>query len=242
MRFEDLRDLVDVDRNMGQVYPPRPIHRLPDKGARFHGLSALKDFIRRLTFQRTIANDESQAFKVPADKIKIYGPDEAQEDQKVTGVGIVPGPYSYDEKWVYSLGRPEEDDNTVDVYGRGTALITLGYYVEQITIESVAAAYPTVRGINEGIRYAIRFFTDSGQLYLKCPKYFDQEACFSITSGAGYATDFVFESQGRRLAHLQVEFWIPEVALIDVKTLRPVMDYGPNDENIRDGNVYATLE
>lgn len=241
MRLEQFEGLVDIDSNLGRVFPSLPLKPLPDKGARFHGLSRLKEFIGRLTFQRTIAGDKTQSFKVPRDKIQIFTPDTAAENPQLPGIAFIPGSYSYDEKWVYSLGRAEEDDNTIDKYGKGTALVLLGYYTEDFTIESVAAKYPTVRGINEGIRQAMRQFADGRMLYLKCPDYFDQEACFTIISGAGYSPDMASEVLGRRTAHLQVEFWIPEVVLINYKTMRIIPDYGPDGSFIRDGNIYSDI-
>ncbi len=241
MRLEQFEGLVDIDRNIARVFPSLPLKPLPDKGSRYHALSRLKEFIGRLTFQRTIAEGKTQSFKVPRDKIQIYTPDTVQEDPKLPGIAFIPGPYSYDEKWMYSLGRPEEDENTIDKYGKGTALVLLGYYVEDFTIESVANKYPAVRGINEGIRQAMRQFTYTGLLYLMCPDYFDQEACFDISSGAGHSPDVASEVSGRRTAHLQVNMWIPEVVLIDYKTMRVIPDYGPNSSFIRDGNVYQDL-
>ena len=91
------------------------------------------------------------------------------------------------------------------------------------------------------IRYALRLFTDSGMLYVQLPGYFDQEACFTLASGAGYSADMVSEVQGKRLAQLQIELWVPEVAHVDYVRQRVILDYGRDDTNIRDGNVYPTL-
>ena len=242
MKLSDLRQLVEADRNLGVTYPERPLHPLPHKGARGHALDRFRDFISLLVFRRTCEDGETQAFKIPRERIFMASPDQSQEDQKLTGVSCIPGPYSYDEKWVYSIGRPEADESTIDQYGRGTVLLTMGYYVEQMTVESVSSSVAVTRGINEGIRYAVRYFTDSGQLYLKCPDYFDQSACFSIVSGEGYSTDLAFDAAGRRIAHLRVEVWVPEVALIDYKRLRVLLDFGPREAFIRDGNVYTTLD
>jgi hypothetical protein len=241
MNLTELRNLVEADRSLGYVYPERPLHAFPHKGPRGHALDRYRDFLSMLVFRREIANNETQSFKVPKDRIFIHAAELAQEDQKLTGIGFIPGPYSYDDKWVYSLGRPDADEDTVDKYGLGTVLLTMGYYVEQITVESVSSAYAITRGINEGIRYATRLFTDSGLLELTCPDYFDQVACFSIVSGDGYSTDLMVESAGRRIAHLRVEVWIPEVALVDYRRLRVLLDFGPLEVNVRDGNVYPTL-
>jgi hypothetical protein len=241
MNLSELRDLIDVDRNLGATYPERPLRPLPHKGARGHALDRFADFISLLVFRRTITDAETQAFKVPRDRIFPTPPDQSQEDQKLTGVGFIPGPYSYDEKWVYSLGRPEADEDTIDRYGPGTVLLTTGYYVEQMTVEAISSTPEVTRGIIEGIRYATRYFTDSGQLCLRCPAYFDQGACFSIVSGDGYSVDFGAAAAGRRIAHLRVEVWVPEVALIDYRRLRVLLDFGPREANVRDGNVYHTL-
>lgn len=242
MNLSELRGLVDVDRNLGATYPERPLRPLPHKGARGHALDRFRDFISLLVFRRTIEDGETQAFRVPRERIFVTPPDQSQEDQKLTGVGFIPGPYSYDDKWVYALGRPEADEDSTDRYGVGTVLLTMGYYVEQITVESVSSSPAVTRGINEGIRYATRYFTDSGQLGLKCPDYFDQVACFSIVSGDGYSTDLALDAAGRRVAHLRVELWVPEVALVDYRRMRVLLDFGPREAFIRDGNVYPTID
>lgn len=241
MNLSELRGLVETDRSLGAVYPPRPLHPLPHKGPRGHALERYRDFLVALVYRREIAENETQAFKVPAEKIYIRSADMSQEDQQITGIGFIPGPYSYDDKWIYALGRPEADEDTVDKYGQGTVLLTMGYYVEQFTVEAASTAYPITRGIIEGIRYATRFFTDSGLLELNCPAYFDQTACFSIVSGDGYSTDLVVEASGRRIAHLRVEMWIPEVALVDYRRMRVLLDFGPREVHVRDGNVYQSL-
>ncbi len=241
MDFSKLEDQVDTDRNMGVVYPGMQVPQLPAFGARWHALVALRKFLTTLVYRREEAEGKTQAFKIPEDRIHLYTPENVDERELKTGFAVLPGPYSYDEKWVYSMGRPEAEENTQDVYGPGTVVMTLGYYVEQITLEAVAQSYGIVRGMIEGARTACRFFTDSGQLYLKCPDYYGQEAAFTVVSGAGYSADVVSEVSGRRMAHLQLELWVPEVILIPYTTLRVIPDYGPNDSYIRDGNVYPTL-
>lgn len=232
MKFSELADLVDIDRNLGVVWPPNPVPKLPAYGARWFALSALQKFLATLVYQREVNGTEIQAFKIPADRIHLYTPDNVAERELKTGFAFIPGPYSYDEKWVYSMGRPEPEEPTIDQYGPGTVVMTLGYYVEQMTIEAVATSYATVRGMIEGARQSIRFFTDSGMLYLKCPDYYDQVCAFSVVSGAGYSADVVAEVSGRRVAHLAVELWIPEVVLINYRNLRVITDYGPQDSYV----------
>lgn len=241
MNLSELRQLIDTDRNLGAVYPEKPLHALPHKGARGHALDRFRDFLGMLVFRREVSESETQAFKVPRERIFIASPDQSHEDPKLTGIALLPGPYSYDDKYMYAIGRPDADEATIDRYGRGTVLLTLGYYAEQITFEAVSASYAVTRGIVEGTRYALRYFTDSGQLRLKCPDYFDQVAGFSIISGDGYGVDLMFEAQQRRVAHLRIELWVPEMALVDYRRGRVILDFGTNGMHIRDGNVYPTL-
>ena len=241
MQFSDFADLVDIDRNLGLVWPPRPVPKLPALGARWHALIALRRFLSRLVYQRTTEGDGTQGFKIPEQQIHLYTPENVAEREIKTGFAVLPGMYLYDEKYQYSMGRPEPEENTQDKYRAGTVVITLGYYAEQITLEAVATGFATVRGMIEGVRQAARFFTDSGQLYLKCPEYYDQVCAFTVVSGAGYLADAAAEVSGRRVAHLSMELWVPEVVLVDYTTLRVITDYGPQDTYIRDGNLYPTL-
>jgi len=213
---------------------------LPDKGARYHALLRLRDFFATLVYQRTNAKG-IQSFKVPKDRIQIYQPDNVAEDPIKVGIAFIPGAYSYDEKWVYALGELEAEEETIDKYAPGTVVFTLGYYVEDFTVQSWATKYATVRALNEGNRHAMRVMATNGQLQLKCPAYYDQVACFQIMSGPGYSLDLVSEVQGKRMAELQVELWVPEVALLDYRRMRVILDFGPGEKYIRDGNVYPSL-
>jgi hypothetical protein len=240
MNLSELRTLVDTTRNLGVTYPDRPVHAFPHKGARGHALDRMRDFISCLVFRRTVEDGEAQAFKLPRDRIFVSPPDQSQEDQRLTGVGFLPGPYTYSDPQMYAMGRPEEDESTIDRYGAGTVLLTMGWYVEQLTIESTSASRPITRGIHEGIRYALRYFTDSGRLCLKCPDYFDRVASVMIVDGDGYTMDLAFDAAGRHVAHLRVELVVPEVALIDYRKLRVLLDFGPREAYIQDGNTQVT--
>lgn len=244
MRVSDFAGLVDLEQSLLLVYPDRKMRPLPDKGARYHSMLQLREFFSRLVYQRTNAKG-TQAFQVPKDHIHIYQPDNVAEDPIKMGISFVPGSYSYDEKWVYALGELEAEEETIDKYAPGTVIFTLGYYVEDFTVQSWATKYATVRALNEGNRHAMRVMASNGgngQLQLNCPDYYDQVACFQIISGPGYSPDLVSEVQGKRMAELQVELWVPEVALLDYRHMRVILDFGPGEKYIRDGNVYPTLE
>jgi hypothetical protein len=242
MKLSDLKPLVDVDRTQGFVYPEQPLAPLPHKGARGYALERYRDFLARLVFQREVNAQTIQAFQIPPERIFIHYPEQSRENPNVTGIAFIPGPYTYDEKWMYALGRPDADEDTADKYAPGTVVTTMGYYVETITVEAVTSSYAMTRGIIEGIRYATRLFTDCGILYLNCPDYFDQVAAYSIVGGDGYSVDLATDAAGRRIAHLQVEVWIPEVALVNYRPLRVLLDLGPGESRVRDGNVYPTIE
>jgi hypothetical protein len=243
MKLSDLRELVETNRTMAARTPELPLHKFPFKGPRGHALDRFRDFVAALVFQREIEGGNSQAFKVPPERIFVHFPDPSQENPQIPGVAFQPGPYTTDPVWTYALGQPEPDEDTIDRYGRGTVVLPMAYYSETLTVEVVSSAYPITRGIVEGLRYASRLFTQSaGALYLKCPAYFDQLASFRLADGDGYIADLMNEATGRRIAHLRFELVVPEVALVDYRHLRVLLDFGPGGTYIRDGSVYPTLD
>lgn len=243
MNLSELKELVETSRTMAAGVPERPLHPFPHKGPRGHAVDRFREFIAALVFQREAEGGRSQAFKLPLERVFTHFPDPSQENPQITGVAIQPGPYTTDTVWTYALGQPEPDEATIDKYGRGTVVLPMAYYSETLTIEVVTSAYAMTRGIVEGLRYASRLFTKSaGAVYLKCPDYFDQLAAFTLTDGDGYIADLTNEATGRRIAHLRYELVVPEVALVDYRRMRVLLDFGVGGTYIRDGNVYPTLD
>lgn len=243
MKLSDLRGIVETHRTMASSAPEYSLHPFPYKGPRGHALDRFRDFIAALVFQREAEGGKSQSFKVPPGRIFVHFPDPSQENPQIPGIAFQPGPYTTDTVWTYALGQPEPDEDTIDKYGRGTVVLPMAYYCETLTVEVVSSAYPMTRGIVEGLRYAARLFTPSaGALVLQCPAYFGQLATFRLADGDGYIADLMNEATGRRIAHLRFELVVPEVALVDYRRLRVLLDFGPNGTYIRDGNVYPTLD
>jgi hypothetical protein len=243
MKLSDLRKLVETNRTTVATVPEWKLHRFPSKGPRGHALERFRDFVAALVFQRETEGEKSQAFKVPLDRIFIHFPDPSQENPQIPGVAIQPGPYTTDTVWTYALGQSEPDEATIDKYGQGTVVLPMAYYSETVTVEVVSSVYPITRGIVEGLRYASRLFAPSaGAVYLQCPGYFDQLASFRLADGDGYIADLMNEATGRRIAHLRFDLVVPEVALIDYRRMRVLLDFGPGGTYIRDGAVYPTLD
>lgn len=207
-----------IDSPIGQVYPPRPEQPLPDFDARTHALRRLREFLSVLDLHRTNTKGAPPIkYRIPIANIHLEQPDSVV-DLKFPGVAFLPGRATHE---AYGLGAPDICEGTLDVYGVGTALAVLSDHVEQFTVELWASGRAERRSMVAGISTAMRSSATSYSIRLTLPSYFNQVASFALDS-----TQYIDDPdvvRGRRRAHLLVTMSVPEVALVNVERLHPLL-------------------
>jgi len=222
MTDERLQDLVR-GRLLGDLWPSVPLRPLPDIGAREYALRRLRQYISLLVFRRTEGPGLApQAFRIPADKINIYQPDDVKDPPDLPGIAMLPGTMDH-EYW--GLGSPRPDEETIDKYAPGTVVVWLSDYYETFLLDIWSAKHAMRRAITEGLKVGLRLQEDTMALNLTLPDYFDQIATFNLIGGPGYLEDAEV-AKNRRHAQIPIEVWVPEVVLVDYRRLKIRLDFG----------------
>ncbi len=205
-----------VGRWFGDVYPAKEPAPLPSADARDHALRRFREFLAALVFSRKGDRPgEDIAFQVPIESIFVDQPDDPQR-LTFPAISIVSARGDHD---TYRLGPFDLQDDTLDVYGKGTALLDQGWYEETFTLE-VWGNHPADRlALLAGIKAALRVSQRSYALILSLPSYYDQQAQFSLE--ASQSVDDPSVIQGRRRAQIYIELGVPEVLLVNAVTLQP---------------------
>lgn len=189
---------------------------LPDADARTMALRRFRDFCSRLDFARIgDSGGGPKTFRVPRDNVLVEWPDDPK-DLRMPAIGVVP---ARGQAQAVALGPPDPIEDSVDVYGRGTVLYTLGEYVETLTVEVWGSHKAERSSLVAGLGAALRASEESLSLRLRLPDYFGQVAEFSFTE-----VQYVDEPdvvRGRRRAQLFVELRVPEVRLGTYSRLLP---------------------
>ncbi len=207
-----------VGRWFGQVYPAKEPRPLPAADARDHALRRFREFLAALVFSRKGDTPGSTiSFQVPIDSIFVDQPDDPQR-LTFPAISIVSARGDHD---TYKLGPFELQDDSLDVYGPGTALLEQGWYEEEFTLE-VWGNHPADRlALLAGIKAAMRMSQRSYALILTLPNYYDQTAQFSLE--ASQSVDDPSVILGRRRAQLYIALGVSEVLLVNAATLQPAV-------------------
>lgn len=214
------------------VSPATSTVPLPDKEARDYALERLRDYICSLVFRRTNAPGQpSIPFQLPPTSVLIQQPD-AMKDLPLPGVGIVPG-RGFENS--YGLGPPELVDATVGIGGPQTALLRIGEYTEQVTIEVWGSKVAERRALMAGLKAALRAGDSSAAIFLHLPDYWGIRASFLLDESQYIDGDEVLRN--RRRAHLFVTMTVPQVVLTNARELQPAVSM-----TVLDGNGQLTLD
>lgn len=204
---------------LGTIWPPAPARSLPDFDARTRAVRKLCDFLALLEFTRTMEKGAPPTpYRVPRESIFEEQPDDPVK-LRFPAIAVLPGRGVHDN---WRLGPVDFVEGTRDVYGRGTALVDLGEYVEPIMLEAWGSHPAERRSILAGIEAVIRLGSRSSALRLKLPEYFDRVASFALNESQ-YVDDPDLV-RGRRRGQVMLELRVQEVLLVDAVTLRPYVD------------------
>ena len=203
----------------GTVYPPTPRDALPDSDSRHHALEQLRTYLSLLVFSRTSSEGQpAKSFSVPMGDVLIEQPDEPK-GLNFPSIVVLPGRGTHEQ---VGLGPAWIDEATVDVYGKGSALLVLGEYIEPLTIEVYASHRAERRALMAGLKVALRPLEESSSLLLRLPHYYDQTASFTLLESQYIDDPDII--RGKRRGQFPVQLRVPEVALVDVVTLKPYVE------------------
>ncbi len=225
--FSDaLRNLVS-GLLFGKVWPEQLGQKLPAKTARAHALLRLQELLTHLVFQRPDSVEgRTRGFYLKARRIQVEYPT-SEKQILLPSIAFVPARGQHD----YPLGPPDLIEESKDVYGRGTALLHQGDWVELLGVEIIASQPPIREGIKAGLVALFRAQEQSSAIRLSLPAYYDRVASFALDESENFDDAEVI--LGRRRAELYVELQVPEVLLVDATTLKPmveVVEVGPDVE------------
>jgi hypothetical protein len=205
----------------GATFPPRPAPpaATQQEDGRTVALRILREYLAALVFYCPQGPGlPPRAFQLRAENIWIETPNADSVELKMPAVVVLGSRAVYDP--IGLTAYVEED--TVDVYGRGTVVQWQSEYQEIINLEIYASQEPELRSLLAGIETAI---TPTEQLYglrFVMPDYFNEMVCFTLTRRENYNDDN--SGKGRRHAQVEIEMRLTIVALVNYVPLRPQIE------------------
>lgn len=189
---------------------------LPAIDARTHALKEFAKFISLLEFNRPgKKGGKPEPFCIPLGNIHIEQPDNV-DDLKFPGIGFLPARATYE---TFGLGPSRLVDETQDVFGLGTGLLSIAEYNEVFIMELWATKIPERRAMVAGFESVLGSFDNSWSLTLRLPDYFNLTATFALNERLNI--DEPDNVRNRRRAHFFIELTVCVVRLVNVKTLTP---------------------
>lgn len=222
--LDDIRRILfpfdERDRTLvGDVLPRRRGPEPPPFDGRTAALRALRDYVCALRYWRENAEGrEPIPFRVRPEHFFVdFPPKEVAVDFADGTVAVVPtGRFRYEPGGLATYVDP----GSVDVHGKGTALLVLSTYVETFGLEYRCALEQQRRAWKGVVEAAFAPVEAASVLRLRTRGYYDQPAAFTLRDGQLF--DNPDEGRGRRAVQLGVELQIQVVRLVSVVTLVPV--------------------
>jgi hypothetical protein len=198
-----------------QFKPPLP---LPDIDARTHALRRFRKFLSLLVFRREGAiGGEPIPFQIPEENIYIEQPDNVS-DLVFPSIVFIPSRGTYDG---YGLGPGIMLDDSLDKFGKGTALVYLGEYTETFTLEVWGSKQGERRAMMAAIETAMLANPSVWALRIKLPDYFDNVATFYPVQRE--LVDDPETARNRRRGHIFVMLSVPWILQVNARTLQPLV-------------------
>lgn len=225
---------------VGTVYPPRPNPFPGPDDARTAALRSLQAYLCAIDIQRmggfntlTEKREEPETYRIPQASMLIGWPD-FEEKLSFPSVVMLSGGKTNND---YPL-TPYIDEDSFDVYGKGTVLQVLYEYNEPIILEAWATKKPELRGIMRAFE-AMCMPQGAGAIYMKAQNYFDRTARFMFT--ASQLQENATSAIGRRVGQIFFDLSINVVRLVNATTLTPVVQVIV-DTNVETGAVVTDAD
>lgn len=214
----------------GEVFPHRPAPPPLAVDHRTIALRALRAYLAELIFVIQVAKEpdgtwRTEHFKVPKKNIFVSVPEASQEVQfpSIVMLGEEEGRYE-------TLGLNNYwDEKTYGVYGKGTVVQWQDSYVENITLEIWANTRPQLWSLLAGIETALTPTETRYGVYFQLKEYFNQICCFTPVSRR-LLEDAGEAMLNRRRGHVKVELRMNRVALVNARTIEPVVEVNVDAE------------
>lgn len=207
--------------------------------ARSAALLRLKLYVSLLRFFREGDRGAPPAeFRVPLANVLEEWPD-AEKDLKLPAVAFGAGPGLHE---AVALGPPVLCEESVGVYGPGTALEQTGVYRETLGVEAWGAnGKAERRGLLAGLKLAFQGGEGSAAIRMRLPDYWDQIATFLLEESQYFDEPDVI--RGRRRGMLRLVMTVPEVRLVRYPSLRVLVEVRVRDRGeCGDGETIVDVE
>ncbi len=219
----ELRNLLQGSP-FGEIYPPRANPSQLAFDGRTAALRILRKYICNLTFFRQMgAGQPNKAFSILPKNFFIEWPD-SETDAVLPSVAVIPARAPYN---VIGLVSYVEED-TIDVYGKGTIVQWQSEAVEKLNLEVRASSRAERRGILAGIEVAMSPTEQMSGLRFKMPEYFNQLVCFTLNSRE--VMDDAESAKNRRRAQFEIEMRYNVVALVNYVPMQFTADVAVDDD------------
>lgn len=221
-------------RLYGLVYPMRQAPQPLSVDGRTIALQTLAQYIAALTFYRPgAAGQPPIPFTIPTDRFFIEQPD-VKTSMTFPCISVVHDTASYD---VIGLVSYVEEDS-LDVYGKGTLVQWQSEYVENIQLEVWCNERAERRAILGQIETSMSPTEQQSGVRFHMPDYYDQLVCFTLNNRL--LVDGPDAARGRRSATLGIEMRFNIVKLINVGLMTPVVT--TNVDVAADGTPVTSTE
>ncbi len=210
----------------GQVYGQVPLAAgatgtfLPDTDARAIGIARLLEFFARLRFTRYVGPGlEPQPYNIPKESLLDEQPPDIVK-LLMPAISVLP---TIGTTSSGGLGPATIDDDTIDKFGPGTALLDKGTYTEILNLEVWASSKIERRSIVAGVTAALTCSEDSYGMRLTLPDYFGLIADYTLQESGG-SSQYVDDPdviRNRRRAMIFVEMRVPVAQLVRATRMKP---------------------
>lgn len=199
---------------LGAASPGRQ-RRFPEQDGRERALQALRTYLAAVP----IADPEraGQTFKIDERDLHADFAD-PEHEPSLPAAGVVSADALLGFEY---LGGPIVLEDSYEVHAQRSALVLFGWHEEVVTLEVWCRDVPQRRTVVAGLKLALWASEGRGCVDLLVPCYYGRTARFTLES-AWIPDEPESLRGGRRRALLKLRMRVPEVALVDAGTMRPL--------------------
>ncbi len=205
----------------GEVFPKREDPPPRSKDGRTVAMETLREYVTNLTFYRAMGKDPNGKplppvpFRIQPNHFYIEWPD-STEDMVMPCIATIHSRADYDVIGLVSY----VEENTRDVYAKGTVIQWQAEYVETINLEIWTSKMSERRAILAGMEVAFSPTEQMSGVRFMMPDYYNELVCF--TTMRREIMDEPDSARNRRKAQLELEMRFNIVTLVNYNTFAPV--------------------
>lgn len=204
-----------VGEPWGSVFPPRPAPPGQSLDGRTAALEVLRDYVCDLRFFRQGAPGAPPIpFQVRPENFHVEWPDN-EDDLNSPSIAVIPAQAKYDPIGLTNY----VDEDSLDVFGRGTVLQAVDEYQEQIKLEVHASHVSERRALLAGLETAFQPTEFMAGVRFKMPSYFGQIVTFGLLTRE--LVEGPDSAKNRRKATVTLDMRFVVVSLQNVAKMTP---------------------